>query len=90
MPADPVVGVTYRQEFYAGEAEDLGKVVELAGTAETPAATFDDVLITEDWTPLEPGIVERKVYARGVGLVMERVIKGGHGVHRLTELVQPE
>ena len=90
MPADPVVGVTYRQEFYAGEAEDLGKVVELAGTAETPAATFDDVLVTDDWTPLEPGIVERKFYARGVGLVMERVIEGGHGVHRLTELVQPE
>jgi hypothetical protein len=89
MPAAAVVGLTYRQEFLEGEAEDLAKVVDLAGSADTPADSYTDVLVTEDWTPLEPDIVERKFYAPGVGLVMERVVKGGHGINRLTELVQP-
>jgi hypothetical protein len=86
MPAAPVVGTTYRQEFYEGEAEDLAKVVELTASAETPAGTYSRVLVTEDWTPLEPDQVERKFYARGVGLVMERVIRGGHGVNRLVKV----
>jgi hypothetical protein len=86
MPAAPVVGTTYRQEFYEGEAEDLAKVVELTASAETPAGAYSDVLVTEDWTPLEPDQVERKFYALGVGLVMERLIKGGHGVNRLVKV----
>jgi hypothetical protein len=40
--------------------------------------------ITEDWTPLEPSVVERKFYARGVGLVAERLVKGGSGTNLLT------
>jgi hypothetical protein len=86
MPAEPVVGLTYRQEFLEGEAEDLAKVVELAARADTPAGSYADALVTEDWTPLEPDIVERKFYAKGVGLVMERVISGGHGINRLVEI----
>jgi hypothetical protein len=85
MPASPVVDLTYRQEFYPGEAEDLARVVELSSTANTPFDSFPDVLITEDWTPLEPNIVERKFYARGVGLVMERLVDGGRGANALTE-----
>ena len=27
MPADPEPGMTYRQEYYAGEAEDNGEVL---------------------------------------------------------------
>jgi hypothetical protein len=29
------------------------------------------VLVTRDWTPLEPGMVEERSYARGVGFVLE-------------------
>jgi hypothetical protein len=86
MAAAPVIGMTYRQEFYEGEAEDLAKAVDLAATAETPAGTYSQVLVTEDWTPLEPDQVERKFYAPGVGLVMERLIKGGHSINRLVEV----
>jgi hypothetical protein len=85
MPADPVVDLTYRQEFLPGEAEDLAKVVQQSATADTPFRSFADVLVTEDWTPLEPNIVERKFYAPGVGLVMERLVKGGSGINRLTD-----
>jgi hypothetical protein len=35
------------------------------------------VLVTEDTTPLEPGLVEHKYYARGVGLVLEETVSGG-------------
>jgi hypothetical protein len=90
MPAEPVVDLTYRQEFYAGEAEDQATVVELGATVETPAGEFADVLVTEDWTPLEPDIAERKFYAPGIGLVMERQIRGGHAMNDLTEFSAPD
>ena len=85
MPADPTVGLTYRQEFYAGEAVDLAKIVDLSASASPPLRSFDQVLVTEDWTPLEPNVIERKFYAPGVGLVMERLVKGGTGTNELTE-----
>ena len=90
MPADPVIGLVYRQEFYAGEAEDLAKAVELGATADTPAGSYTDVLVTEDWTPLEPDLLERNFYAPGIGLVMERQISGGSGVTRLVEFAPGE
>jgi hypothetical protein len=71
MLAEPQVGDVYRNEFYAGEAEDLAKVVELDGSIEVPAGAFIATLVTQDWTPLEPDQLERKTYAPGVGLVAE-------------------
>lgn len=79
------VGLPYRQEFYAGEAEDLGKVIQLNQTAEVPLGSYDHVLVTEEWTPLEPGVVAHKLYAQGVGLVMEEYVQGGDEVSKLTE-----
>jgi hypothetical protein len=89
MPAEPIVGLTYRQELLAGEAEDMAKAVKLGASADTPVGSYTDVLVTEDWTPLEPGVVERKFYAPGVGLVMERGISGGQSLSRLTEFSPP-
>jgi hypothetical protein len=90
MPADPAPELTYRQEFYAGQAEDQATVLELGATATTPAGQYADVLVTEDWTPLEPHIAERKFYAPGVGLVMERQVRGGHAMNDLTEFSAPD
>jgi len=83
MLADPQVGDTYRQEFYEGEAEDLAKVFELGQSVEAPAGSYDDVLVTEEWTPLDPGIVEHKFYARGVGVVREEQVESGNAVLEL-------
>jgi hypothetical protein len=79
MLADPRVGDVYRQEFYEGEAEDVGMVVALTGEVSVEAGTWsgEDVLVTEDWTPLEPGVREQKTYALGVGVVHEVQIEGG-------------
>jgi hypothetical protein len=72
MPADPVPGLSYRQEYYAGEAEDRAAVItvgeEQVGVPFGHFAT--DVLMTRDLAPTEPGVQELKLYARGVGLVL--------------------
>src|ERR687897_2410599 len=66
MQAHPKVGQTYRQEYYKGEAEDMAKVQSLNDSVRVPYGSFDEVLETREWTPLQPGFSERKYYARGV------------------------
>ena len=77
LPADPQVGQAYRQEYYAGQAEDKAEILSLNEHVEVPFGTFDDVLQTRDFTPLEPDVEEHKFYARGVGPVEERQTSGG-------------
>jgi hypothetical protein len=60
MLADPQVGDVYRQEYYKGEAEDLAEVTGVGGSITVPLGTFTDILVTEEWTPLEPSVRERK------------------------------
>jgi hypothetical protein len=69
MQAHPKVGQTYRQEYYPGEAEDMAKVQSLNDSVTVPYGSFDHVLVTKEWTPLEPSYHEHKYYARGVGQV---------------------
>lgn len=77
MLADPQVGVSYRQEYYEGEAEDMGKVLQLNASVSVEYGDFEDCLKTKDWTPLEPGEVENKYYVAGLGKVLEVGISGG-------------
>jgi hypothetical protein len=77
MPAQPEVGMTYRQEYYAGEAEDEGAIVSLDEQAEVPAGHFEPVLMTNDTNPLEPKVNEFKFFARGVGPVLAVSVSGG-------------
>lgn len=77
MPALPAVGISYRQEFCGGEAEDMMQIAAIDGSVPTPAGTFESVITTNDWTPLEPDVVEAKDYAPGIGLVRETKAEGG-------------
>ena len=86
MKANPQVGDSYRQEYYAGEAEDMGEVLSLDESASVTAGDFEDCLVTKDWTPLEPGISEHKYYAPGVGLVLEVMVEGGSERIELVEI----
>jgi hypothetical protein len=45
--------------------------------------------VTEEWSPLEPDVRDRKTYARGVGVVEIRTIKGGKDVTTLTSASFP-
>jgi hypothetical protein len=85
MPADPAVGDAFRQEYYVGEAEDMFEIIAVDGSTSVPAGRFDEVLTTEDWTPLEPDVVEEKQYAPGVGKLREEKTIGGTGVSELVE-----
>lgn len=76
MPAKPKVGKTYRQEYYKGEAEDMARAIKLDGSATVPQGSYNDVLVTREWTPLEPNIAEQKYYAAGVGNILEVAVKG--------------
>ena len=71
MPAHPAVGQAYYQEFYEGEAEDRGEVVSTSANASVPYGSFTACVRTRDTTPLEPDVLEHKVYCSGVGLVLE-------------------
>ncbi|MER7559863.1 hypothetical protein ABTZ46_23170 [Nocardioides sp. NPDC126508] len=82
MPALPEVGMTYRQEYSKGEAEDNGEVLALGRHARVPAGTYDGLVKTADTTPLEPDVLEHKYYARGVGLVLT-IDKGAGGREEL-------
>jgi len=85
MLAAPTVGTTYQQEMAPGEAEDMATVLALDETVTIPLGTYTGCLKTEDFTPLEPGVIENKFYAPGVGLVLEVDEDGNR-----TELVEIE
>jgi hypothetical protein len=86
MLGDPYDGLTYRQEYLKGEAEDMATVLSLDGTVTAGGITYTEVLKTRDFTPLDPKNFAYKYYAPGVGVVLEE--EGGERVE-LEELVQP-
>jgi hypothetical protein len=77
MKADPSVGGVYRQEYYAGHAEDMAKVLSRDESVTVPYGSFQHALETSEWTPLERGVIEHKYYVRGVGNVRTIMVKGG-------------
>ncbi len=66
MPAVPILGVPYRQEYYFNEAEDWGKVIETGLNVTINYGTFTNCIKTEEWNPLEPDVLENKYYAPGI------------------------
>jgi hypothetical protein len=89
MLANPTVGAAYRQEYKKGEAEDVAKVIAPSGPVTVKAGTYDDLVVTQETTALEPTILEHKTYARGVGIVLEQVIKGSKERNELVSMQLP-
>jgi len=83
VPGSPEVGLTYRQEYYAGEAEDAAAVLSVDEQVEAPLGSYTGALMTKDYTPLHPEILEYKFYARGVGPVVVLGVSGGIGREEL-------
>jgi len=77
MPARATPGRSGRQEFYAGHAEDHFRVLDLHAGVHVPYTSSRNALLTKEWTPLEPGVVDHKFYVRGIGTVLEQTVKGG-------------
>ena len=77
MLAHPEAGMTYREEYYKDHAEDRSRVLALDQQAEVPFGHYSDVLLTEDYTPIEPDVLELKFYAKGIGQVLAQTVSGG-------------
>ena len=75
MKAHSMPGDTYFQEFAPGVAQDMASVLSITKTAAVLGSTRNNVLLTKEWTSLEPNSVEHKSYAPGIGLILEE--KGG-------------
>jgi hypothetical protein len=79
VPADPKQGMRYREEYYAGHAEDAASVLNVGSQVQVPYGRFKDAMLTRNYSSLEPTVEEMKLYARGVGPVMELLVSGGSG-----------
>ena len=81
MPAKPKPGMSYRQEYYKGEAEDEAGVVTVGDEqVQVPFGYFDeDVLMTRDLVPTEPKVQELKFYAPGIGPLLSVHTDGAGG-----------
>jgi hypothetical protein len=80
------VGHTYRQEFLKGEAEDKAHVLSLSASTTVPYGSYNQCLETEEWTALEPGVVEYKFYAAGVGMLKAVMVVGGTDYSKLVSV----
>ena len=47
-------------------------------TAVVSYQTIRGAMLTKEWTPLEPGVIDHKYYVRGIGTVLEQTVKGGN------------
>jgi hypothetical protein len=76
MEAKPTRGHAFRQEYYASHAEDHFAVVDLSTPIRVPAGAYRNAMLTKEWTPLEPDVLDHKYYVRGIGEVREVSVKG--------------
>jgi hypothetical protein len=67
MLANPTSGDRYQQEYDEDNAEDWGAVTRTNRTVSIEFGTFTDCLSTKEWSPLEPGAVEKKSYCHASG-----------------------
>ena len=81
MPANPKPGLSYRQEYYKGQAEDKAAVITVGEEqVQVPFGFFKKgVLMTRDLVPTEPKVQELKFYAPGVGPLLSMHTDGPGG-----------
>jgi hypothetical protein len=75
MPGTPLLGARYFQEIAPEVAMDRAEIIEDDEELETPAGTFENVLVIRETTPLEPGVEEFKYHAAGIGLIQDADLK---------------
>jgi hypothetical protein len=88
MPPHPAVGQSFKQESFKGQAEDRFRILSLNASITTPAVSSQNAMLTEETTPLEPGVVDHKYYVQGIGTVKEQQVAGAPaGKAETSELV---
>jgi hypothetical protein len=88
MEAHPKVKDHYFQEVAAPVAQDEAIVLNLHEIVAVPFGKFTNCLQTKEFTQLEPGNVEHKFYARGIGFILGFVVKGGKERLALVKIIR--
>jgi hypothetical protein len=86
MLAHPQIPDAYRQEFLRGQAEDTAWIVNKGGSVRVPFGVVHHILTSLEFTRLEPGVIDQKIYAPGIGIVRELSQKGPLEVARLVSV----
>ena len=86
MEANPQIPDAYRQECRARKAEDTAWIVNTQGSVTVPFGTVHHVLTSLEATRIEPGAFDQKVYAPGIGIVLERALSGTPEVAKLVSV----
>jgi hypothetical protein len=83
MSARPRPGDRGWQEYFPGQALDRFLVLRTGATVATPAVSSRRAMVIQETTPLEPGVIDRKTYVRGLGVVREETVRGGNERYEL-------
>ncbi len=89
MNAQPEVGDTHRQEYWPGQAEDQYWLVDLKQAVTVPVGSYANAVLTFEWTRLEPGVIDKKYYVPGIGVVKEQAAAGPVEVANLVQFTRP-
>jgi hypothetical protein len=73
MLAEPTPGQAYRQEYSPGHALDQARVLGPGGPVRVPYRRFGQTLATREYSSIDHQF-ERKLYARGVGVIKEQAL----------------
>ena len=86
MPGSSRVGMKHDQEHAFGVAMDRAETVSVSEKVDVPAGNFERCVRVRETSPLEGDEAEHKLYAPGVGLLVNEDLKlvrhgaaGGHG-----------
>ncbi len=78
MKAHPMKGDSYWQFHWPGHAMDTATVLGSGGRVKLPYRSLKDTLLTQEQSPLEPGVRDQKWSVQGIGYVQERAASGTH------------
>ncbi len=76
MQSHPQIGRHFRQEWYAGQAEDQYYALDLSTAITVPYGSFKHAVRTAERTALEPDVLDNKWFVPGIGEVEELAVKG--------------
>jgi hypothetical protein len=89
MPAEPKVGQVFKQEDAKNVAEDCSRIVDLHASVRTRFVSSNEALKTEEFSLLEPDVLDNKFYVRDTGLVREQTVEGGSDFLELVSVTGP-
>jgi hypothetical protein len=89
MPAAPQVGQVFKQEDAKKVAKDCSRIMDLNASVKTPFVSSNEALKTEEFSLLEPDVLDNKYYVRNIGLVREQTVVGGSDFLELVSVTKP-